>query len=90
MDLSLDALRGTTLWVLVGIGVVALVLAIVIKKIIGKIITVVIAAALLFFGWQQRDAALDYANQVRGETCAQQPSFFGVTVSLPASWCNRV
>ncbi|GAA2017198.1 hypothetical protein JL107_13925 [Nakamurella flavida] len=88
MDIGLDALRGTALWVLIGIAVLALVLAVIIKKVIGKIVVLAIAATLVFFGWQQRDHALDFANQVRGETCAQQPTFFGVTVSLPESWCE--
>ena len=48
---------------------VGLVAAILIKKIVGKIIALVLAAALIFFGWQQRQHVIDFANGVKGEAC---------------------
>ena len=73
---------------LIGIGVVGLVAAIIIKKVIGKIIALVLAAVLIFIGWQQRQKVIDFANSVKDETCATSTTFFGVEVALPDSWCS--
>lgn len=87
MNLDYTTIKNTSIWVLVGIAVVGLVLAIVIKKIIGKVITLAVAAVIIFFGWQQRSKVVDYANEtmnnVRAEACALQPKFFGIQVTLP-------
>ncbi len=87
MDVDLNTVQSTAPWILVGIGVVGVVAAIVIKKIVGKIIALVVAAVLIFFGWQQRTEVVSFADDMKGEACAAEPSFFGVTVSLPDDWC---
>lgn len=87
MELSLQTVQSTAPWVLLGIAVVAVVLAILIKKIVGKIIVLGIAAVLIFIGWQQRQQVIDFANSVKDETCAASTTFVGIEVSLPDSWC---
>jgi len=88
VNLDLSTIQSTTPWVLVTIGVVGVVAAIVIKKVVGKIIALVLAAALIFVGWQQRQKVIDFANSVKDETCATSTTFFGIEVSLPESWCH--
>ena len=89
MELSLDKVSDAVLWTLVGIAVIAVLVALVIKKIIGRIIVLVLAAAVIFFGWQQRQHVIDVADDLRGQACAQQPEFLGITVQLPDGWCDR-
>lgn len=76
-------------WIIVGFVVLGVLSAIIIKKIVGKIISLVVAAALIFFAWQQRNHVLDYANDVRGHACQAEPHFLGFTVHWPAGWCAR-
>ena len=88
MDVDLNTVQSTAPWVLVGIGVVGVVAAIVIKKVVGKIIALVLAAVLIFVGWQQRQHVIDFANSVKDQTCATSTTFVGVEVALPESWCT--
>ncbi|GGM08404.1 hypothetical protein [Nakamurella endophytica] len=87
MSLDYSAVKDAAPWALVAVAAVGVVVAIVIRKIVGKILTLVLAAALVFFGWQQRDRVMDWAGStasgVRSGACASQPSFFGVDVSFP-------
>lgn len=83
------------MWVLIAVAVIGIFLAIVIKKIIGKIISLVLAAALVFFCWQQRDKVLNAADELRDTACSQSstaeadlPSFFGFDISVPDDWCS--
>ena len=87
-DINLSTIQSTAPWVLLAIGVVGVVAAIVIKKIVGKIIALVLAAVLIFIGWQQRQQVIDFANSVKDETCAASTTFVGIEVSLPESWCT--
>jgi threonine/homoserine/homoserine lactone efflux protein len=88
VTLDYDTIRTRTIWVLVGIGVLGVVAAIIIKKIVGKIIALVLAAVLIFLGWQQRQHVIDYANSVKDTTCASSTTFLGIEVALPESWCH--
>lgn len=83
MNLDVSTIRSTAIWVLIVIAVISLLLAIVIKKIVGKIITLVLAAIIVFLGWQQRARVVDYANHLQTKTCASQPRFFGIDVTYP-------
>lgn len=87
--MDLDTVKTVATWVIVGFVVIGVLCAIIIKKIIGKVISLVLAAVVVFFVWQQRGKVVDYANQVKGDVCTVQPSFFGVAVSLPESWCSH-
>ena len=71
MDVPLTAIQSTAPWVLIAIAVIALVLAILIKKIVGKIIVLVLAAVLIFVGWQQRQHVIDFANGVKDDACGE-------------------
>jgi len=88
VDVDLNTVQSAAPWVLVGIGVVGVVAAIVIKKVVGKIIALVLAAVLIFVGWQQRQHVIDFANSVKDQTCATSTTFVGVEVALPESWCT--
>ena len=87
-EINLATIQNTAPWVLLGIGVIGVVAAIIIKKIVGKIIALVLAAVLIFIGWQQRQKVIDFANSVKDETCAASTTFVGIEVSLPESWCT--
>jgi hypothetical protein len=87
VSIDLDTIRTTAVWGLVAIGVVGLVAAIVITKIVGKIIALVLAAVLIFLGWQQRQHVLEVASDVQGSVCAASTTFFGVDVAMPEAWC---
>jgi hypothetical protein len=86
---DLDTVKTVATWVIVGFVVIGVLCAIIIKKIVGKIISLVLAAVVVFFIWQQRAKVTDYANEVKGDVCTAQPSFFGIDVSLPESWCSH-
>ena len=88
MQVQLSTIQSTAPWILVAIAVVAVVAAILIKKIVGKIIVLVLAAILIFVGWQQRQHVIDYANGVKGDACEQSVTFLGIDVALPDEWCT--
>jgi len=83
VTLDLSTIKSAALWALIAIAVIGLVLGILVKKIIGKIITLVLAAAIVFFGWQQRAKVVDYANNLQTSACASHPRFFGIDVAYP-------
>lgn len=88
MELQLSTIQSTAPWILIAIAVIAVVAAIMIKKIVGKIIVLVLAAVLIFVGWQQRQHVIDFANGVKDEACGQSVTFLGVDVAMPADWCQ--
>jgi len=88
VEIQLSTVQSTAPWVLLAIGVIGVVAAIIIKKIVGKIIALVLAAVLIFIGWQQRQKVIDFANSVKDETCAASTTFVGIEVALPESWCT--
>ena len=87
MNVDFGTVKNTALLVLVAVVVVGLILAVVIKKIVGKVITLAIAAVVVFVGWQQREKVVDfYATAKTSATdtvCGTHPSFFGVDVTFP-------
>ncbi len=87
--MELNTVKTVASWGIVGFVVVGLLVAIIVKKVIGKIISLVLAAAVVFFVWQQRGHVEDYANDVRNKVCTAEPSFFGIDVKLPIYWCQR-
>jgi arginine exporter protein ArgO len=88
VTIDFETIQRSTVWVLIAIGVVGVLAAIVIKKVVGKIIALVLAALLIFFGWQQRQQVIDFANSVKDTTCASSTTFVGIEVTLPDSWCQ--
>ena len=97
--MDLQTVENLVLWGVVIIAALGLLMAILIKKIIGKIIALLVAATLVFVGWQQRDKVLDYAQQVQGDACDaagtvnqtvadNTPEFLGIPVALPTDWCS--
>ena len=88
MTIDFETIQRYTVWALIAIGVVGVLAAIVIKKVVGKIIALVLAALLIFLGWQQRQKVIDFANSVKDTTCASSTTFVGIEVTLPESWCR--
>jgi len=88
------------MWTIIAVAVVGLLLAILIKKILGKIISLLVAAVLVFLGWQQREKVVSYADDVKGKACSaaegavdnattqKATTFLGIGISLPAGWCT--
>jgi 4-hydroxybenzoate polyprenyltransferase len=83
VNLDLSTIQTSAPWVLIAIAVLGLVLAIVIKKIIGKIIVLVLAAVIVFVGWQQRAKVVDFANNLQTSACTSHPTFFGIQIIYP-------
>jgi disulfide bond formation protein DsbB len=88
VTIDFETIQRSTVWVLIAIGIVGVLAAIVIKKVVGKIIALVLAALLIFLGWQQRQKVIDFANSVKDTTCASSTTFVGIEVTLPDSWCQ--
>jgi len=88
VTIDFETIQRSTVWVLIAIGVVGVLAAIVIKKVVGKIIALVLAALLIFLGWQQRQKVVDFANSVKDTTCESSTTFVGIEVTLPESWCQ--
>lgn len=83
MHLDLSTIQTSAPWVLIAIAVLALVLAIIIKKIVGKILVLLIAAVIVFLGWQQRAKVVDFANDLHTSACTSHPTFFGIQITYP-------
>jgi disulfide bond formation protein DsbB len=88
VTIDFETIQRYTVWALIAIGVVGVLAAIVIKKVVGKIIALVLAALLIFLGWQQRQKVIDFANSVKDTTCASSTTFVGIEVTLPENWCQ--
>lgn len=88
MTIDLSTIQTTLVWVLVAIGVIGLLGAILLKKIIGKVIVLALAAVVVLVLWQQRQQVLDLANELKDTGCRMTPTFLGIQVSLPSSWCS--
>ncbi|SDO47155.1 hypothetical protein SAMN04515671_1043 [Nakamurella panacisegetis] len=88
MNLDLQTIKNTAMWALIGIAVIGIVLAIIIKKIVGKIIILVLAALIVFFGWQQRSKVVDFGNHLQTSACKSHPTFFGIDVTYPGCPTN--
>lgn len=98
--MNLETVKTVAMVAIIAIAVIGLLLAIVIRKIVGKIISLVVAAVLVFIAWQQRDKVVNYADQVHNDTCNSASgavdnattqaatSFLGISVSLPDGWCT--
>jgi len=86
---GLDTVKHLATWGIVTFVVIGLLLAIIIKKVVGKVISLVLAAIVVFVLWQQRGSVENRANEVRDKLCAAEPAFFGVDVALPDGWCVR-
>lgn len=87
MTIDLSTIQNTLVWVLVAVAVVGVVGAIILKKIVGKLFVLALAAIVVIVLWQQRQQVLDLANELKDTGCGMTPTFLGIQVSLPASWC---
>lgn len=96
VPVQLETVKTVAMWSIIVIAVVGILAAIIIRKIIGKIISLVLAAVLIFVGWQQRDKVTEYADQVKASACVngKNPdkggiSFLGIDVHLPDGLCAK-
>lgn len=91
--MDIDTVKTVAMWALIAVAVIGILAAIIIRKIIGKIISLVLAAVLVFFCWQQRDIVTDAGADLKANACTgaadDMPSFFGISVSVPDDWCDR-
>jgi hypothetical protein len=97
---NLETVKTVAVVAIVAIAVIGLLMAIVIRKIVGKIISLVVAAVLVVVAWQQRDKVVSYAEEVQGQACdsasgavenpttQEATSFLGIGISLPEGWCT--
>lgn len=89
--MNIDTIKTVALWALIAIAVIGILMAIVVKKIITKVISLVLAAVLVFFCWQQRDKVTDFGDELKAKACSvgsdEAPSFFGIPVKVPDDWC---
>ncbi|WP_111766876.1 hypothetical protein [Nakamurella deserti] len=98
--MDLETVKTVAIVAIIAIAVIGLLLAIVIRKIVGKIISLVVAAVLVLVAWQQRDKVVSYAEEVQGQACdsvsgavdnpttREATSFLGIGISLPDGWCT--
>lgn len=96
----METVKTVSMWVIIGIGVIGVLLSLIVKKIVGKVLSLIIAAGLVYFAWQQRESVITYAEEVRGKACDSATGaltnattdaatkFLGITVSLPPGWCT--
>ena len=96
IPVELETVKTVAMWAIIVIAVLGILAAIIIRKIVGKIISLVLAAVLIFVGWQQRDRVTDYADNFRADACAKgadpktgQVTFLGIDVDLPDDFCKR-
>ncbi|HYN76025.1 MAG TPA: hypothetical protein VEV13_07475 [Candidatus Limnocylindria bacterium] len=78
MDVDLDTVKTWALILGIGLPVLGVVLALVIKAVVMKVLVLVVCFGLAFAVWTQRAALLEYAD-----TCAGTATFFGVEVAVP-------
>ena len=88
---STDTAKQFGLYAIVGVGVVGVLSALVVRKVVGKIISLVITVALAATLWGQRTAIDDCvtklkasaAGAVTGKVADPTCSFFGTDVKVP-------
>lgn len=85
--MDFEKLKTIALAATIAVAVIGVLFAVIIKKILGKIISLLLAAVLVFFVWQQRNHIVSYAQDVRNGACSVQQTFFFIPVKLPADWC---
>ncbi|NNG35633.1 hypothetical protein [Nakamurella aerolata] len=86
--MDLNTVKNVGVGAIIVLAVIGVLAAIIIRKIVGKVLSLLIAAALVFFAWQQRDHVINYADEMRGQACQSPPRFFGIQVNLPDDWCT--
>ncbi len=78
LDVDLDTVKTWALILGIGLPILGVVLALVVKSVLMKVLFLVVAFALATAVWSQRAALLDYV-----ENCAGTATFFGIDVSVP-------
>ena len=99
-EVDLDTIKTVAMWAIIVVAVIGLLSAILIKKIVGKIISLLVAAVLVFVAWQQRDKVCPTPTR-SGDRRARPPTapsttrpptkprpFLGIGISLPDGWCT--
>jgi hypothetical protein len=80
IDIDLDTVKTWGLILAVGLPVVGVLLALVVKAVVMKVVLLVVFVGLGALVWTQRAAILDYVD-----TCSGSATFLGVTVTMPQS-----
>jgi uncharacterized membrane protein YqjE len=85
--LTVDTAKNIGIAIAVGLVALMLVMAIVIKNVTAKLITVVLIGGLAFLVWTQRSSLQDCADKVRADASDEECKFLGshVKVSVPGA-----
>lgn len=78
LDVNLDTIKTWGLILGIGLPILGVVLALVVKNVVMKVLFLVVFVGIGVAVWTQRAALLDYV-----ETCAGKATFFGVEVTMP-------
>ncbi len=78
LDVDLDTVKTWGLILGIGLPILGVVLALIVKSVVMKVLFLVVFVGLGFAIWTQRAALLEYAD-----TCAGKAMFFGVQVTIP-------
>jgi hypothetical protein len=78
LDVNLDTVKTWGLILGIGLPILGVVLALVVKSVVLKVLFLIVFVGLGVAIWTQRAALLEYAD-----TCAGKATFFGVEVSVP-------
>lgn len=80
IDVDLDTVKTWGLILAVGLPLVGIVIALVVKAVAMKVLVLVVFVGVGALIWTQRAALLDYV-----ETCSGKATFLGITVKVPRS-----
>ena len=78
LDVNLETVKTWGLILGIGLPILGVVLALVVKSVVMKVLFLLVFVGLGVAIWTQRAALLDYAD-----TCAGKATFFGVVVTVP-------
>src|SRR3954469_12794200 len=78
LDMNLETVKTWGLILGIGLPILGVVLALVVKSVVMKVLLLIVFVGLGVAIWTQRAALLEYAD-----TCAGEATFFGVEVSVP-------
>ena len=78
LDVDLDTVKTWGLILGIGLPILGVVLALVVKNVVMKVLFLVVFVGIGVAVWTQRAALIEYAD-----TCTGKATFFGVEVTVP-------
>lgn len=80
LALEISGVRNIGTGLLIGLVVVAILLALIVKSLVGRIVVVVVVIALGTYVWQQRTSI---EHKLTKNKCQLSATFFGIHVNAP-------